>query len=220
MCVCQFDAPVTPLRLRKPVITNVSLSEARFSDWREAAHLEWSPPSTDSIGIRSYTLFRKTQSDSLFDVFTRSQGIPDSVTSFYDDLTPIGFPGDSFLLVEYRICAIDMLGRPGDTSAPCSLYLAPQPGLTSIDSTAWCLGWESSHIQAPVTSRIKVWNSANNRSWTSRDSTAFGNENIPQLFLACMPDSLKPAHSDTLFFAIFLNANSRQSLKVGAIYVP
>ena len=219
---CQSYAPITPLRLGQPVITKVTLAEARFSTYREAVHIEWSPPPSDSIAVRSYTLLRKTTNDSLFDIFTRSQGIPDSITSFNDDLTLIGFPMDSDLLVMYKIVPVDTLGRAGDTSAACSLYIAPQPVLTSIDTTSWCFNWTSHGIQGSVSSYIKVWNAAGTISWTSMESEGFGNENVQLPFSACLPDSLKPENVDTWYFAVFIDANGslHQSIKVGSFNVP
>jgi hypothetical protein len=218
---CQYYPPITPLRLKPPVFSKPFLSEAKFSTYREAIHITWTPPSTDSITIRSYTLLRKTGDDSLFDVFTRSQGIPDSIVSFDDDLTPIGFPVNGYDLIVYKIFAIDTLGRAGDTSAACSLYLASQPELTRIDTAAWCFGWLSRGIQGSVTSHLKVWNAGGTRSWTSPASEELGNEQVPVNFSSCLPDTFKPMTAETWYFALFLDANGslHQSMKAGSFNV-
>ena len=220
LLVCQYYAPVTPLRLKQPAITKIFLSEAKFSTYREALHIVWSPPPTDSISIRSYTLLRKTYNDSIFAVL--KYGIPDSIVSFNDDLTLVGFPVDGYDLIEYKLFAIDTLGRPGDTSAACSLYIAPQPELTALDTTTWCFGWLSRSIQGSVDSYIKVWNSAGDSLWTSPSVEEFGNAQVPVNFSACIPDSLIPSLPDTWYFAIFLDANGseHQSMKVGSFNVP
>jgi len=200
-------------------MTRPFLSEAKFSTFREAIHVGWVRPSEDSIGIRSYTLLRKNFDDSLFDIC--SHDIPDSVTSFDDDLNLIGFPANGYFLIRYRVFAVDTLGRPGDTSAACSLYVAPQPEFTALDTTSWCFGWLSRSIQGSVTSHIKIWNGAGNRTWTSPDSEKFGNEQVPVNFQACLPDSLKPPLPDQWYYTIFLEANGSlyQSIKVGSFNV-
>jgi hypothetical protein len=218
--VCQYYAPITPLRLKQPAMTKPFLSEAKFSTYREAIRIGWVAPSADSIAIRSYTLLRKTYNDSLFDVC--SHGIPDTITFFNDDLTLTGFPADGYFLVMYKVFAIDTLGRAGDTSAACSLYIAPQPELTTLDTTTWCFGWLSHSIQGSVTSHLKLWNAAGNFSWNSPRTEELGSESTPVPFSACLPDSLKPLPSGAVYFAIFLEANGSlyQSMKVGSFNVP
>jgi hypothetical protein len=218
--VCQYYAPITPLRLKQPLITKLLLSEAKFSTYREAVHIEWTPPPDDSIAVRSFTLLRKTYDDSLFDVI--KHGIPDSIVSFNDDLTPIGFPLNGYNLIMYKVFAIDTLGRAGDTSAACSLYLAPQPELSTLDTVTRCFGWLSRNIQGSVTSHIKLWNSTGDSLWTSKRVEELGNEQVPVNFSACLPDSLKPLLPGIWYFAVFLEANGSlyQSMKVGPFNVP
>lgn len=218
--VCQYYAPITPLRLKQPSITKLVLSEAKFSTYHEAVHIEWSPPPADSIAVRSYTLLRKTYNDSLFDAF--KHGIPDSIVSFNDDLMPIGFPLSGYNLIVYKVFAIDTLGRAGDTSVACSLYLAPQPELTTLDTATRCFGWFSRNIQGSVTSHIKLWNSTGDSLWTSPRVEELGSENDQVPFSACLPDSLKPLLPGIWYFAIFLEANGSlyQSMKVGPFNVP
>jgi hypothetical protein len=222
-CVCQSFQTATPPRLKSPHISAINLTEAKlYGSWRPAIRIAWTPPNADTTAIRSFTLIRKAPGDSIYDVFTRSQEIPDSISVFNDDVTPIGFPYDGFTLVSYKISAIDSLGRPGDTSAPCSLYCAPQPNLDTIDRSNWCFRWHSSRIQGSVSSAIKIWNDAVTVSWQSAATEDFGSHDFPTYFTACLPDSLKPLPAGTWYFALYLEAMGveRQSLNVGSFNVP
>jgi hypothetical protein len=223
LCICQSYPPITPPRLDSPVFTKITLSEARiFGTYREAVRLAWRAPRTDSIGLRSFTLIRKLPGDSLFDVFSRSQGIPAPIDSFSDDMTHIGFPLDGYSLVMYKIVALDTLGRPSDTSAPCSLYIAPQPILDTVDTVKLCFRWHSSRISGSTVSYVKLWDKTGTRSWESVRSEKFGGDYPPLYFDACLPDSLKPLNRGTLYYAVFLEAMGpeHQSLKVDSIDVP
>jgi hypothetical protein len=223
LCACQPSDTVTPPRCASPAFTAVYLTEAKFSGvWREAVHLAWTPPQTDSIAIRSFSLLRKTADDSTFDLFTRSQGIPDSITVFNDDVTPIGFPSDGYTLVSYKIFATDTLGRPGDTSDAFSLYLAPQPQLDTLNRSNWCFRWHSSRIQGSVSSLLGLWNDAATIRWQSAATEDYGSADYPLYFDACLPDSLRPLAQGTWYYALYLEAMGPEhlSMKVGSFNVP
>ncbi|MBN2037339.1 MAG: hypothetical protein JW768_11400 [Chitinispirillaceae bacterium] len=222
VCMCQPFDPITPPRLSAPEATVIRLSEARlFSSYREAIHLEWEPPVNDSAGIRSYSIIRKTSSDSVFDLFTRSQGIPPSIDSFNDDIKPIGFPNEGFTLVEYRIFAIDTLGRSGDTSAICSLFLVRQPQLDTIDLPRSSFRWHSRFIQGSIATYLHLWNRDGSVTWSSPRQEDFGSWDYPLYFSATVADSLLPLTAGSWYYAIYLFAmgNDRQSLKVDSFNV-
>ncbi|MBN1128265.1 MAG: fibronectin type III domain-containing protein [Chitinispirillaceae bacterium] len=222
VCRCHTYGPVTSARPDAPVIVEVSISEARlFESWREAIRLQWSPPSNDSIGIMYYTLIRKTDNDSVFDIFANSRLIPDSLSTFFDDLQSIGFPEDSYLLVQYRIFAIDSLGRSGDTSTACSLYLARQPTIDTIDTGRSVFRWRTQFIQGSVATFLKLWNGDGTVSFSSPQQEEFGSWDYPVLFSAKLPDSLSPVPPGRWYCAIYLYAMGieRQSLKVDSFNV-
>jgi hypothetical protein len=215
-----YFEPLAPPRLASPAVTGIGIAETKPpSPLQEAIRISWQPPSEDSVAIRSFTLIRKTASDSGFDVFTRSQGIPDSVHTFDDPATPIGFPIDGFFLVSYRLFAVDTLGRPSDTSAACSLYLAPQPTVDTIDLAGGTVRWHTRFIQGSVLSWIKLWNGASGASWESRPAEDFGSYDYPLYFTVGLPDSIRPVAPGTWGFAVFIQAMGpeRQSLKVGSV---
>jgi hypothetical protein len=222
VCLCQPFDPITPPRLSAPDITIIRVGEARlFSSYREAIHIEWRTPVNDSAGIRSFSIIRKTENDSVFDLFTRSQGIPPSIDSFNDDIKPIGFPNEGYLLVKYRIFAIDTLGRPGDTSAICSLFLARQPQLDTIDLPRSSFRWHSQFIQGSVATYMNLWNKDGSVTWSSPRQEDFGSWDYPLYFNATVADSLAPLAMGNWYYAIYLFAmgNDRQSLKVDSFNV-
>lgn len=222
LVLCQSYGPVTPPRPGAPRFTDIRLSEARlYGSFREAIRVTWRKPAEDSIGIRSYTLLRKTDADSVFDVFPRSPGIPADVDTFFDDLTRIGFQGSAFSLVKYRIFAVDSLGRRSDTAAACSLYIANQPFVVPADTATWCFSWKT-YINGSVTCHLKLWDTGGACVWTSASQEGFGNDNFPYPFTACLPDSLRPLHTGTWYYAIYLfvMGSQRQSLKVDSVNAP
>ena len=213
---------MTPPPLSPPEITAIDLTEARLSgSWREAIHLQWEAPSTDSIAIRSYTIIRRTDNDSSFDVFSRSQGIPSSIDTFNDDIKPIGFPDADYFSVRYRIFAVDSLGRSGDTSAVCSLYLARQPVIDTIDLAKSSFRWFSQFIQGSVETYIKIWNASGAAVFSSPRQEEFGSWDYPVYFSATLPDSLSPFSPGTWYYAIYLFAMTaeHQSIKVDSFNV-
>lgn len=224
ICTCQLFDLVTPPRLGPPEITEVHVCEARLTlAWREAICLRWKAPLTDSIGIRSYSILRKTDTDTLFDIFAGSQIIPSSFDTFYDkiDGKSLGFPNADYRLIQYRIIAIDSLGRLSDTSAVCSLYLACQPVLDTVDIGKSSFRWHSQYIQGSVASHIKLWDKTGSVSFTSARQEEFGSWDYPVYFSTTLPDSLSPFSPGTWYYAIYLFAmgTERQSIKVDSFNV-
>jgi hypothetical protein len=219
---CHTYNPVTPPRPDAPVITELRTTEARlFGTWRETIRLQWVPPlATDGIDIKSYTLVRKTANDSVFDVFIRSQEIPPAIDTFFDDIKPIGFPDDSFLLVQYRAFAVDRFGRSGDTSAPCSLYLARQPVIDTIDPVKSVFRWRSQFIQGSISTFLKLWNAECTLLFSSPRQEDYGSWDYPSLFSVRLPDSLVPMPPGRWYCSVYFMAMGiGQSLKVDSIYV-
>jgi hypothetical protein len=215
---------MTPPRLSPPEITELYVCEARLTlAWREAIHLHWKAPSTDSIGIRSYSILRKTDTDTLFDIFSGSQAIPSSIDTFNDkiDGKSLGFPNTEYRLIQYRIIAVDSLGRLSDTSAACSLYLACQPVLDTVDIGKAIFRWHSQYIQGSVATHIKLWDETGSVSFTSVRQEEFGSWDYPVYFSAKLPDSLAPFPPGTWYFSIYLFAMGaeRQSIKVDSFNV-
>jgi hypothetical protein len=220
VCRCQNSLPITPPVLTSPLFTKITLTDAKVAGSYGAVHLEWTPPSTDSDNLRSFTIIKKTGDDSLFDQFFSSSMIWDSVRSFDDKLPPNSFPTNGYLLLQYRIFAVDGFGRSSDTSAPCSLYVAPQPIVDTVDTLSWCIGWESRHIMGSVSAYLTAWNSTGSWRYRSDPQEKFGSENFPILFSGCLPDSLKHRIGGKLYFAIFLQASGHQSLLVDSVNAP
>jgi hypothetical protein len=161
-------------------------------------------------------------------VFSNSREIPDFIDTFNDDIGPIGpplpsqldFPIDTYLPVYYRIFATDSLGRSGDTSEVCSLSLARQPELDTIDLARSTIRWESQFILGSVETYLKLWDAEGTVTYTCPKKMDYGSDNI-LYFTETFPDSLVPLAPGTWFYAIYLFAMGieRQSIKVGSFNV-
>ncbi len=186
--------------------------------YREAIHLSW----TYGEGrqpVHTYTLLRRFSSDSVFDVFSRSRQIPGDTLNFYDILENRTFPQSGVDSVQYRILAVDTLGRSSDTSEACTFLLAPQPVFTSCDPSSRCCNWES-WIRGGCTSWAVVFPAGEGQKWTSprRDEFPFTDE--PARFSACIPDSMNTRSGGQWYIALYLRANEAWSLLLEALDVP
>jgi hypothetical protein len=160
--------------------------------------------------------------DSAFDIFTQSQHIPADTLHFYDNLDPLVFPasGSNFSLLQYKIFAIDSLGRPGDTSDVCSLLVIQQPALNSFNLATNCLKWSSNAAFGGYFSYCKIWKDEYTKSWTGLRMDAYPPTDQPAVFTTCLPDSLKPLSTGRWHYAFFLEVVESRSLKTGFIDIP
>ncbi|MFP4164539.1 MAG: hypothetical protein ACLFVE_11200 [Chitinispirillaceae bacterium] len=220
---CPTVEPPPPPRLPVPTIDSFNLTgyDKLRNEHREALKISWSPPHSEQSSAHEYTIIRKTQKDSLFDVFDFSQEIPGDTLEFFDDLTLIGFPKTSYDTVSYRIFAVDSLGRRGDTTEPVSIILSAQPSFEEFDQEDWSLSWSVLGILGAISSRIEICNQDRTKIWTSPFREEFGEENQTIFFSAALPDSLRPLESGTWYYGLYVEANGaeRQSLKVGSFNV-
>ncbi|MBN1308211.1 MAG: hypothetical protein JXA18_09865 [Chitinispirillaceae bacterium] len=213
------DSPL-PQKLEKPILDFNGMAAVRdpVDGYHEAVHLSWTFTRTEETPVQSFTLLRKFPSDSFFDVFAGSRLIPADTTHFYDELAQHPFPADGFDSVSYRLCAVDTLGRTGDTSAVCAVILAPQAKFVNYDTVSGCLQWES-WIRGGIFSWCTVWREADKQEWTSRLQDAFPQTDQPGRFSACFPDSLQPPAPGRWYYALFVKANDTHSLKIGTLDV-
>ncbi|HEX2955802.1 MAG TPA: hypothetical protein VHO70_03160 [Chitinispirillaceae bacterium] len=204
-------------KVAAPSLTALKLAPSRdaFNNLIEAAYMQWEIDS-DETSIQYYTLLRKLPSDSIFDVFSLSQRIPPEVTSFYDPVALDIFPTDGFDTLQYRIFAVDIYGRPGDTSETHVLLLAPQPKLKSSDMTTGCFQWES-WIRGGQISHAEFWIDSSKCSWSSKPEDAFPQTDVPALFSSCKPDSCDLFTRSNLCYALFIDVVDAHSIKVGKI---
>jgi len=204
-------------RLPAPELTFVELTFTTDlqNGVREAVHLTWNLRNETSASSHTYTLLRKLSSDSLYDVFTSSRGIPADTTNFYDYLYNYQFPETGFDTISYRVVAVDTIGITGDTSAVCVVLLAPQPELVSFDMTSGCLLWES-WIRGGVFSWCRVQNASGTRTWTSEKKLEFPLTDKTASFSACVPELTR----GTWYYALYVKSNNAYSLTTGVTDVP
>jgi hypothetical protein len=219
---CEPPAPLPP-EPGKPAFTEIKLKVVKdaLGDYMEGVHLSWAPPETIPVPISFYTLVRKMPGDSVFDVFTRSSGIPPEISTLEDFLEPQVFPKSDINLsvIYYRIYAVDELGREGQLSDPCSLKLAPQPRNKDILSKDTCLHWESD-IKGGVFSYAHIWNDNSGDTLTSSKELVFSATDNPARFSACFPPEFHPLAPGKWHYALFVEINETYSLKTGYFNVP
>lgn len=206
-------------KIAAPSLTPLKLAPYRdpFNNVIEAVYIQWEKPSTnDMTNIQYYTLLRKLPSDSMYDVFSLSQRIPSEVTTFYDPIDLDVFPTEGFDTLHYRIYAVDIHGRPGDTSETQVLFLAPQPELKSFNLMTGCVQWES-WIRGGQVSHGDFWVDSSKCSWSSKDSVTFPRTDEPALFTSCKPDSCDLFKSTILYYALFVDVADAHSMRVGKI---
>jgi hypothetical protein len=189
-----------------------------YGNFLESVFLEWENAPENEINILYYTLLRKDPSDSLFDIFSLSQRIPPQIKQFKDPIDLGLFPTDGFDTLFYKIYAVDIYGRPGDTSSACTLLIAPQPEKPVFTTTAGCLSWES-WTRGGQISFGEFWINKKQCHWLSRRTEAFPRTDEPAVFTSCIPDSCALTAGDYLYFVIYLEATEARSIKTGKILI-
>ena len=218
---CIPVSPSSSEKPEKPVIEKLELAVTKNSSAKfcEAVYITWKAPETDPGKIKYYTIIRKFPDDSVFSVFPMSQQIPSQKLEFYNILEPDNFPDEGFYSVCYRLYAIDNQGASGDTSEICTLKIAPQPILKSIDTSCGSYTWES-WIRSPVTSYSLLWKDNPDNCWQSKKQIDYPSTDQPSTFEAVIPDSLFPLTNGQWHYALFTEAAETKSLKTGFFHVP
>ncbi len=220
---CPTIEPPPPPPLAAPAIDSLILSgyDPLRNEHGEYIKIFWSPPVSETGSAQSFTLLRKVQDDSSFDVFDLSQTIPGDTLTFYDDLSIIGFPTEFYDTLAYRIFAVDSLHRSGDTSGAVFVMLAPQPTFRQFNQSTWSFNWSVLGILGAIESCIEIWNENRSIIWKSTPKIEYGGENQIIPFTTSLPQSLIPLSSGNWYYGIYVKANGaeRQSLKVGSFIV-
>lgn len=217
---CVTHSPERFVKISAPQLTTVSFTpyDDPFGNFVEAVFLQWESIPEDADRILYYTLLRKHSTDSLFDIFSLSQRIPPGIKNFNDPVDPDFFPTETFDTVFYKIYAVDIYGRPGDTSSACTLFIAPQPILRKFDKTTGCLQWES-WIRGGQISYGEFLTDSNQCHWVSRRTEAFPRTDEPAFFTSCKPDTCTFFKGDYLYFALYIEAAEARSIKTGRIQI-
>lgn len=216
---CIIEAPPR-FKVSKP---NLIFNELSFvkegEEYYEAIHLSWHLNNEEKEYVSCFVLLRKFSEDSIFDVFFGSRAIPSDTFNFYDRLIGYRFPYNGYDSICYKIFTIDKYGYNGDTSDVCIVYIAPQPQLKGYDKEKGCIKWES-WIRGGIRSSCKIWNEEKKIEIKSENIELFPFTDKPALFEFCLPDSIKPLIVGKWFYAIYIKASERYSIKVGYFDVP
>ena len=212
--------------LSAPVFSNAECIAAKFDTYRPAVHLTWKVSDGDSLSVREFVILQKSMDSSVFSVLVRS--IPDSVTGYYDNLDRIAFPQAwDFTTLQYRIYAIDTLGRPGDTSAIDSVVLAWPPTLlwpaekdtVRPDSLAWSVFG----VMNGYFSSVYLYSDTAGLIWKSPlpDTPTYSDHDKTDHFMIPLPQSLSIPAGSTCFWAakVEIPTGQASAIAVGRFYV-
>jgi len=223
-CPSPEPFPVPPLQA--PSFTSATLTVARFDTYRPAVHLAWSSPHNDSLAVREFVILQRSQDSAGFSVLVRS--IPDTVTGFYDNIDRFTFPQHwDFYTLEYRIFAIDSLGRAGDTSAIESLSVAWPPTLlwpaTTDSVRPDSLAWTVFGVEFGYFSYVYLYSDTGGLIWKSPrpDTPTYSSHDNPDHYVQRLPGSLPLPSGQNYFWAVNVEIPTGQawSIAVGRFYV-
>lgn len=212
--------PPLPQKITAPKLIFKQMAVARntFGEYHEAIQLQWHRSESDTLPVQSFTLMRKFSNDTTFELFDRSQHIPADTTNFFDELSADQFPASGSDSVFYLLFAIDTLGRPGDTSNFCRVFLLAQPTLASFSTNSLCIVWDS-WVRGGVTSWCHIWPDSMESSCKSEPYELYPETDQAARFSACCQDQayllhLPPA-SIRWNYALFIRAGDNYSLSYG-----
>lgn len=214
---CIPDNVIIPPKLGKTVFKKVAFDvvyQQALGDYGEVLHFSWTRPSTDSNAISSFELLRKTGYDTTFELY-KNIPFPDT-NDYYDPVENTDFPLEGYDSVYFRILAVDTVGNPGDTSAICTLYIAPKPVFDTL--AGQCLNWHHSGF-SHLSSYIRIWSDSLKKQWTSDEIWLFTDTDQDAKFQACIPDSLLPTFRGKWYYGIFITASERYSILSGYLDV-
>jgi hypothetical protein len=224
---CPSPVAFPPAPLSAPIFLSADLTAAKFETYRPAVHLTWKPPHTDSLSIREFVILQKSIDSSVFSVLVRS--IPDSITAYDDDLDRVNFPQQSNLeTMQYRIFAVDSLGRSGDTSAIDSVVLAWQPipqwpanGDSVRPDT---LSWSVRGVMMGYFTYVSLYSDSARLVWKSPvpDTPTYSTENGTDHVVVHLPGSVPLLSGTTYYWAakIDIPAGNASSIAISRFYVP
>lgn len=195
---CLTVDPPRPSVLGAPVNLTAVITEfdSTFSIPGEYIRIGWNKNNSDTISSASYTILSFADSTGISGKVTN---IPANINSYFVPVSEIYIQEfrDQERFIAYSIFGIDTLGRPGDTSAQCTITIAPSvllstPGATIIDTTSNIkFKWFVRKIQDQTISLISLWKE-NSKIWISEPESLYtGGEDITAV-TRTLPDSLTP----------------------------
>jgi hypothetical protein len=223
-CPSPESFPEPPLSA--PAFSSAELVAVKFNTYRPALHLTWKPPVGGSLSVREFVILQKSMDSSVFSILVRS--IPDSITEYYDNLDRIAFPQAwDFTTLQYRIFAIDTLGRPGDTSAIDSVVLAWPPNiLWPMDKDSVrpdSLVWSVYGVEMGYFTYVYLYSDSAGLIWQSprpNTPTYSSHDGIDHIVVP-LPGSLLLSSGATYFWAVKVEmpTGSASSMAISRFYV-
>jgi hypothetical protein len=223
---CPSPESFPPPPLSAPSFSNAELYAARFDTYRPAVHLEWTAPHSDSLSIREFVILEKSSDSGRFSVLVRS--IPDSIPDYFDNLDRIVFPQHwDIRTIQYRIYAIDTLGRSGDTSAIDSFYLAWPPDIIRPSETDTVqpdsLVWTVFGVMNGYFSYVYLFSDSGGCIWQSPrpGMPVYSNHDKTDRFAVAVPESLPLPSGGPYYWAakVEIPTGSASSIAVSRFYV-
>lgn len=207
---CLTVDPPRPVELGAP--QNLSAVIVNFDSSSNAPgeyiHIKWEKNVNDTISTASYTLLKYTDTTGTSGKITN---IPSNVNSYFDPLSESytsEFRAEE-KIVAIAIVGIDTLGRPGDTTALCSVSVAPSvilssPGL-SISDTIENINfkWFVRKVPDQTITFVSLWHQ-DSIIWSSTpDSLYTGGEELTAIS-ELLPDSFLPLSVGTYNWIVSL----------------
>jgi hypothetical protein len=224
---CPSPESFPPPPLPAPSFSKTELTAARFDSYRPAVHLEWTTPNSDSLSIHEFVILEKSSDSGGFSVLVRS--IPDSITSYFDNLDRIVFPQLwDIRTIQYRIYAIDTLGRSGDTSAIDSFSLAWPPEMVSpieADTVLWpdSLVWNVSGVMSGYFTYVYLFSDSGGCLWQSPRPgiPVYSDHDKTVRFAVAVPGSLPLPSGGPYFWGakVEIPTGSASSIAISRFYV-
>jgi hypothetical protein len=223
---CPSPISFPPPPLSAPSFTAAVLIAKKFDTYRPAVHLTWKPPRSDSLSIREFVILQKSIDSSTFSVLVRS--IPDTITEYDDDLDRVVFPQPwDIKTMQYRIFAVDSLGRSGDTSAIDSVAIAwPPTPLWPADMDTVrpdSLVWSVFGVMNGYFSNAALYSENAGLIWQSPipDTPTYSNHDKTDHFVAPLPGS-SLLSGTTYYWAVKVEipTGSASSIAISRFYVP
>ncbi len=226
-CNCLTVDPPPPPRLSAPTITHVAIKAMPdyTQAYNEAIFVYWQKNALDEITPSRFEVIRQAVSDSFPTTIKNIPPTHDSIYEFTASFVNLDRTEENTLF--YRIFAFDSLGRPGDTSAVCTVSLARtitliRPGAVLNDPPGnEIFKWEIPEGINRNASHIYLWKS-DSLLWES-DSVWYYSGGVAKYPEKGLPTHLSPLmKGETYYWAVELSIIDRNyplSITVSKFYV-
>ncbi|MFW5775086.1 MAG: hypothetical protein ACOCW2_02255 [Chitinivibrionales bacterium] len=187
---CATVDPLPPDRFEAPFFTTSDVRSLPVDgELREIIHLQWQQPLTANNSVIEYRMIRRMEYDSFSSIIS----IPSGSAELFDPVDELSMGRLQTRSVLYQVFSIDSMERAGDTSALCTVSLAPLVSLHSPADTLFenRFTWSVYNVANPCMSHIYVFKD-NRILWQSEAVDGIiliGNDNEKQLDVS-LPDSI------------------------------